>query len=158
LLTIVAIALCAAISNADDWPQVVVFAQTHRDWLASFLNLENGIPCRKTFERVFAALSPHGLNSCLLRWLDQCGRLANLGHIAIDGKTLRSSGSEAQGLGMLHLVSAWSTEANLCLGQVACSEKSNEITAIPQLLNLLQLKGAVKKLLEQLIGLSMQSS
>jgi predicted transposase YbfD/YdcC len=97
----------------------------------------------KTFERVFAALSPHGLNSCLLRWLHGCGRIAGIERIAIDGKSLRNSGNDGRGLGMLHLVSAWSTETHLCLGQVACAEKSNEITAIPQLLNLLNLKGAL---------------
>lgn len=143
LLTIVGTALCAAIAGADDWPKVIVFSQQRRDWLAQFLDLTNGVPSRKTYERVFAALSPRGLNSCLLRWLDGCGWAAGIGHIAIDGKSLRSSGREDQGLGMLHLVSAWATEAGLSLGQVACAEKSNEITAIPDLLRLLSLKGAL---------------
>lgn len=143
LLTIVGITLCAAIAGADDWPKVVAFAQQRLNWLGTFLDVANGAPSRKTFERVFAALSPHGLSSCLSRWLHSCGHAANVGHIAIDGKTLRSSGREGQGLGMLHLVSAWATEASLSLGQVACAEKSNEITAIPELLSLLSLKGAL---------------
>src|ERR1700761_1922762 len=120
LLTIVGIALCAAIAGADDWPKVVVFAHQRLDWLANFLDMANGVPSRKTFERVFAARSPHALNGCLLRWLHGCGWAASAGHIAIDGKTLRGSGREGQGLGMLHLVSAWATEAGLSLGQVAC--------------------------------------
>ena len=143
LLTIVGITLCAAVAGADDWPTVVVFAHERLTWLGTFLDVANGVPSRKTFERVFAALSPHGLSSCLLRWLRGCGWAAGVGHIAIDGKSLRSSGREGQGLGMLHRVSAWATEAGLSLGQVACAEKSNEITAIPELLNLLNLKGAL---------------
>lgn len=143
LLTIVGITPCAAIAGADDWPKVVVFAQQRLAWLGTFLDVANGVPSRKTFERVFAALSPHGLGSCLLRWLHGCGHAANVGHIAIDGKSLRGSGRGGQGLGMLHLVSAWATEAGLSLGQVACAEKGNEITAIPELLNLLSLKGVL---------------
>jgi len=143
LLTVVGIALCAAIAGADDWPKVVAFAQHRLTWLATFLDVANGVPSRKTFERVFSALSPHGLGSCLLRWLHGCGHAANAGHIAIDGKSLRRSGREGRGLGMLHLVSAWAAGAQLSLGQVACAEKSNEITAIPELLNLLNLKGAL---------------
>jgi predicted transposase YbfD/YdcC len=143
LLTIVGITLCAAIAGADDWPKVVVFAQQRLTRLGTFLDVANGVPSRKTFKRVFAALSPHGLSGCLLRWPHGCGHAANVGHVAIDGKASRSSGRESQGLGMLHLVSAWATEASLSLGQVACAEKSNEITAIPELLNLLSLKGAL---------------
>jgi predicted transposase YbfD/YdcC len=143
LLDIVAIALCAVIAGADDWPQVVTFARERQDWLKGFLDLTNGIPSRKTFERVFAGLSPHGLQSCVLLWLHHCTTDLGLEHIAIDGKTLRHSGSAGQGLGALHLVSAWATKAQLSLGQVAVEGKSNEITAIPLLLRLLDLKGAL---------------
>jgi predicted transposase YbfD/YdcC len=143
LLSIVAIALCAAVAGADDWPKVVTFAKERREWLETFLDLPNGIPSRSTFERVFAALSPHGLNSCLLRWLHGCVRLLNVDHIAIDGKALRSSGCAAKGQRMLHLVSAWACKARLSLGQVAVDSKSNEITAIPELLRMLNLKGAL---------------
>ena len=141
LLDIVAIALCSVIAGADDWPQVVAFARKRRDWLQSFLALTNGIPSRSTFERVFAALAPHSLHSCLLLWLDGCARRLDLdlSLLAIDGKTLRGSGDSGQGLGALHLVSVWATRANLSLGQVAVNQKSNEITAIPLLLRLLVL-------------------
>jgi predicted transposase YbfD/YdcC len=143
LLSIVAIALCAAIAGADDWPKVVAFGQARHDWLKTFLELPNGIPSRKTFERVFAGLSPTGLNHCLLRWLRGCAGVLGVDHIAIDGKALRSSGRDARGLRMLHLVSAWAVDAKLSLGQVAVDGKSNEITAIPELLRMLNLKGAL---------------
>jgi predicted transposase YbfD/YdcC len=143
LLDIVAIALCAVIAGADDWPHVVAFAKERQEWLSTFLDLTNGIPSRKTFERVFAALSPSGLQSCLLLWLHGCTAGLGLEHIAIDGKTLRHSGNAAAGLGALHLVSAWATKARLSLAQVAVDTKSNEITAIPALLRLLNLKGAL---------------
>jgi predicted transposase YbfD/YdcC len=143
LLNIVAIALCASIAGADDWPKVVAFGAARLDWLKTFLDLPGGIPSRRTFERVFARLSPAGLGICLERWLRGCAGVLGIGHIAIDGKTLRSSGCDAKGLGMLHLVSAWASEAGLSLGQVAVEGKSNEIVAIPQLLKLLNLKGAL---------------
>lgn len=142
LLSIVAIALCGAVAGADDWPQVVAFARGRQAWLKTFLDLPNGAPSRSTFERVFAALSPHGLNSCLLRWLRGCAGVLDVDHIAIDGKALRHSGCAAKGQRMLHLVSAWACDARLSLGQVAVDCKSNEITAIPELLRLLNLKGA----------------
>jgi predicted transposase YbfD/YdcC len=143
LLSIVVIALCAAVAGADDWPKVVAFGQARHDWLKTFLDLPNGIPSRSTFERVFAALSPTGLNRCLLRWLRGCACVLGVDHIAIDGKALRSSGRDGTGLGMLHLVSAWAVDAKLSLGQVAVDGKSNEITAIPALLHMLNLKGAL---------------
>lgn len=142
LLDIVAIGLCGVIAGCKDWPQVVAFARARQEWLKTFLDLANGIPSRSTLERVFAGLSPHGLQSCLLLWLDVCVKELGLEHIAIDGKALRHSG-RAAGLGALHLVSAWATGANLCLGQVAVDAKSNEITAIPLLLQLLDIKGAL---------------
>lgn len=143
LLSIVAIALCAAIAGADDWPKVVTFAHERLDWLKTFLDLPNGIPSRSTFERVFSGLSPWGLNRCLQRWTHGCCAALGIDHIALDGKTLRSSGSDAKGLAMLHLVSAWATGAQLSLGQVAVQDKSNEITAIPRLLEMLNLEGAL---------------
>jgi predicted transposase YbfD/YdcC len=143
LLDIVAIALCAVIAGAEDWPQVVAFGVQRRHWLQTFLSLPNGIPSRSTFERVFAALSPYGLQSCLRRWLYACGKHLGLEQIALDGKTLRASGNDGKDLAALHLVSAWATQAHLSLGQVAVDSKSNEITAIPLLLRLLNVKGAL---------------
>jgi hypothetical protein len=126
LLDIVAIALCAVIAGAQDWPQVVTFGLQRRQWLETFLSLPTGIPSRKTFERIFAALSPHGLQSCLLRWLHGCNQHLGLRHIAIDGKTARHSGNPGRGLRALHLVSAWAGQAHLSLGQMAVDQKSND--------------------------------
>jgi predicted transposase YbfD/YdcC len=143
LLDIIVIALCGVIAGANTWQEVETFAQRRRDWLARFLDLPNGVPCHDTFERVFDRLDPLALQRCLLSWLTAvCGGL-QVGHIAIDGKTARHSGSPARGIRALHLVSAWATEHSLTLGQIATEEKSNEITAIPQLLELLDLKGAL---------------
>jgi len=141
LLDIVAIALCAVIAGAKDWDQIADFAAQRHDWLKTFLALPNGIPSSSTLERVFTALSPAALQSCLLRWLHGCAGALGIGQIAIDGKSVR--GSAGQALGALHLVSAWATRAKLSLGQVAVADKSNEITAIPLLLRLLDLKGAL---------------
>lgn len=142
LLDLVLIALCATIANCNDWQQVAEFARARHEWFARFLPLPNGVPSHDTFERVFDRLDPKELSRCLRGWLRAVSDALGISHIAIDGKTPRGSGDAAAGLKPLHLVSAWATEANLSLGQVAVDEKSNEITAIPQLLKLLVLKGA----------------
>jgi len=141
LVDIVVLAICGVIGNCDDWPDVVVFAQERESWFRRFLELPHGIPSQDTFKRVFAALDPRALQRCCLAWLHEAADLLGVGHIAIDGKTLR--GSSGGPLGKLHLVSAWATLVNLTLGQVAVDGKSNEIVAIPQLLALLNLKGAL---------------
>jgi predicted transposase YbfD/YdcC len=143
LLDILVIALCAVIAGSNTWQEVETFARRRRAWLAGFLDLANGVPCHDTFERVFDRLDPLALQRCLLSWLTALGDDLRIGHIAIDGKTARRSGSPARGIRALHLVSAWAAEHSLTLGQVATEEKSNEITAIPQLLELLDLKGAL---------------
>lgn len=142
-LDVLAIALCATIAGAKDWPAVVTFAQQRHDWLATFLDLPGGIPSRSTFERIFATLAPRRLQHCLGLWIESCTRGLDLEQICIDGKTLRGSGNASKGIKDLHLVSAWADEVGLALGQVAVEEKSNEITAIPRLLELLNLKGAL---------------
>jgi predicted transposase YbfD/YdcC len=141
LLDIITIAICAVIGNADTWPDIVTFAKSHRTWLKRFLPLTNGIPSHDTFERVFDLLDPQAFARCFLNWTDSLFAHLGLKQIAIDGKTLR--GSRKDGLGALHLVSAWASKNHLSLGQVAVNEKSNEITAIPKLLELLDLKGAL---------------
>jgi predicted transposase YbfD/YdcC len=105
------------------------------------LKLPGGIPAHDTFERVFAALDPHALEACCLAWLRAVAGLAGVEHIAIDGKTLR--GSAGSKLGALHVVSAWATQAQVSLGQVAVEGKGNELTALPRLLELLDLDGAL---------------
>jgi predicted transposase YbfD/YdcC len=141
LLDIIAIAICAVIGNADSWRAIALWGRTHEPWLKRFLGLPNGIPGHDTFRRLFERLDPQTFQSCLRQWLLDLNGVLTAPHIAIDGKTLRSSGSSS--LGPLHLVSAWVTQYHLSLGQVAVNAKSNEITAIPKLLETLDLHGAL---------------
>jgi predicted transposase YbfD/YdcC len=141
LQDILVIALCAVIAGAQDWQQIATFGRKRRDWLAGFLGLPHGIPSHDTFERVFDRLKPQTFQACFRDWVQAVSAALRIKHIAIDGKTLRGSGSAK--LGPLHLVSAWATAQHLSLGQVAVDAKSNEITAIPALLELLDLNGAL---------------
>src|SRR5262245_48834281 len=143
LIDIIAIALCAVIAGADNWQQVAAFGRKRRDWLQTFLALPNGIPSHDTFERVFQRLDPCALQRGLLGWLRQLASRLGAKHFAIDGKALRGSGWQEKGLAMLHSVSVWATDVNLTLGQVAVESHSNEIPAIPKLLELLSLEGAL---------------
>jgi predicted transposase YbfD/YdcC len=141
LVDIIVLAICGVIADCDDWPEIVLFAQKRLSWFQRFLKLPNGVPSHDTFERVFSKLEPLALQCCCLAWLHAVADALGMGHIAIDGKTL--CGSAGSKWGALHLVSAWATQANLTLGQIAVEGKSNEITAIPPLLELLDLKGAL---------------
>jgi len=141
LVDVITMAICAVIGNCNDWRDIELFAKERESWFRRFLRLPCGIPSHDTFARVFARLDARVFSRCCVDWLRAASDLVGLSHIAIDGKTLRGSAS-AQ-LGPLHLVSAWATQAHLSLGQVAVDGKSNEITAIPQLLELLDLKGAL---------------
>jgi predicted transposase YbfD/YdcC len=141
LQDIIVIALCAVIAGAQDWQQIETFGRKRRDWLRRFLELPNGIPSHDTFERVFDRIKPQAFQTCFRDWVRAVSAALQIKHIAIDGKTLRGSGSAK--LGPLHLVSAWATAQHLSLGQVAVDAKSNEITAIPALLELLDLNGAL---------------
>jgi predicted transposase YbfD/YdcC len=138
----VVVAICGTLAGADTWADIERFGNDRLAWLRTFLRLEGGVPSHDTFGRVFALLDPAELVACIQRWLDDLGREIGK-HIAIDGKTLRGSGDKAAAGNPLHLVSAWASEARLTLGQVAVDSKSNEITAIPLLLELLDLKGAI---------------
>lgn len=143
LMDVIVITLCAVIAGANDWQQVVTFGRRRHDWLATFLGLPNGIPSHDTFERVFDRLDPHAFQACFQRWVDALTRGLGLQHLAIDGKTMRGSGNGPKGWQPLHVVSAWATDCHLSLGQVAVEAKSNEITAIPLLLELLDVRGAL---------------
>src|SRR4029453_7109026 len=141
LLDILVMAICGVIGNCDDWPDIALFARQRERGFRRFLPMPGGVPSHDTFERVFAALDPRAFERCCLAWLREVANLMGVDHIAIDGKTL--CGSAGTKLGPLHLVSAWATQLHLTLGQVAVDGKSNEITAIPQLLELLDLNGAL---------------
>ncbi len=143
LVDVLFTALCGAIAGCDTWPEIVEFAKHRLDWLRQFVPLESGVPTDDTFRRVFAALDTGRFAGSLLAWTQQLQKATKGRVIAIDGKTLRNSYDEATGKKALHLVSAWSANNHLVLGQVATAEKSNEITAIPKLLELLDLNGAV---------------
>jgi predicted transposase YbfD/YdcC len=143
LIDIISISICAVIAGANDWQQVVTFAQNRQAWLSTFLALPNGVPSHDTFERVFDRLDPQAFQACFRQWVEALAQTLGLGHIAIDGKTLRHSGNTVKGWRPLHVVSAWASAAHLSLGQVAVDKKSNEITAIPKLLELLDLHGAL---------------
>jgi len=141
LINIIVIAVCAVICNCQDWHQIELFGKKRRDWLSKILDLTNGTPSHDTFERVFDRIDPSAFHQCFQKWVAALAEKLDIKHIAIDGKTVRGSGWNT--LGPLHLVSAWATEHHLSLGQVATAAKSNEITAIPELLELLDLHGAI---------------
>jgi predicted transposase YbfD/YdcC len=141
LQDIIVIALCATIAGAQDWQEIETFGRQRKDWLRRFLPLPKGVPSHDTYERVFDRLRPQAFQACFREWVQAVGAALRIRHVAIDGKTLRGSGSAK--LGPLHLVSAWATAQRLSLGQVAVDAKSNEITAIPALLELLELNGAL---------------
>jgi predicted transposase YbfD/YdcC len=141
LQDILVVALCAMIANANTWVDIERFGKSKLGLLRRFLELPNGVPSHDTFSRVFAKLDPAALLVCLHNWLNELREKLGGTHVAIDGKTLRGSHDGEVRPNALHLVSAWATEARLFLGQLAVNQKSNEITAIPQLLELLDLEG-----------------
>jgi predicted transposase YbfD/YdcC len=141
LLDVIAITLLAVMSGAEDWPDIEQFGIARREWLRKFLELPGGIPSHDTFRRVFGLLDRNQFAAHLFRWTQALHEATGGKVIAIDGKTLRRSLAKKSGKAALHLVTAWCTENGLTLGQIACQEKSNEITAIPELLKLLSLKG-----------------
>jgi len=142
LVDIVGITICAVIAGADGWTDVALFGRSKEAWLRTFLKLPNGIPSHDTFGRVFALLDPGTFQRCFIHWVQAVHETVQ-GVVAIDGKTARRSHDHGKGKKALHLVSAWATENGVALGHVKTDDKSNEITAIPELLKLLQLKGCL---------------
>ena len=143
LVDILAIAICATICGADSWVHVELFGKSKLAWFQSFLELPHGIPSHDTFGNVFARLDPAQLQNCFVSWTQAIAELLPGEVVAIDGKTARRSYDRAGKKGAIHMVSAWATQNTLTLGQVKTEEKSNEITAIPQLLAMLDLHGCI---------------
>lgn len=141
LIDIIVITILAIICGADDWPTIVAWAEQREDWLRQFLELPYGIPSRYTFARVFAILDPKEFQSCFLAWVAAVNEKTDGQVVAVDGKTNRRSHGKADH--PLHLVSAFATANGVTLGQVACDKKSNEITAVPKLLKLLDIAGCI---------------
>jgi len=143
LINVLFIAVCAVLSGANSFAAIEEFGLDRRAWFARFLDLTNGTPSDDTFARVLARLDPAAFEKCLLGWIQAVQEVTESRLIAIDGKTLRGSYDRRDGKAAIHMVSAWATENKLSLGQVVVDEKSNEITAIPELLGLLDVSGAV---------------
>jgi predicted transposase YbfD/YdcC len=141
LTDILVLAISAVICGAEGWTDIEAFGKSKETWLKQFLVLENGIPSHDTLSRVFGRLETEAFEERFIAWVASLSQIS--GHIAIDGKTLRRSYDKTHHKSALHLVSAWASESRLILGQVQTQEKSNEITAIPQLLEMLALKGCL---------------
>ncbi len=138
LIDIITIAICAVISGADTWVDIEMYGDAKYKWLKKFLELPHGIPSHDTFARVFARINPKQFQECFLCWVKSISKITDNEIVAIDGKTLRHSYDDADEKAAIHMVSAWATSQKLVLGQVKVDDKSNEITAIPELLKVLE--------------------
>ena len=144
LIDMVVIALCAAICGAEGWADVERFGKKKKkEWFARFLQLLSDIPSHDTFGRVFARLDTSEFYACLQRWVRTLNSTLTDHGVRLDGKTLRHSFDTASGKDALQMLNAWSSDLQVCLGQVAVDKDSNEITGVPKLLELLELTGAV---------------
>ena len=143
LIDIIAISILAIICGADSWSEIETYGRAKQNWLSTFLELENGIPSHDTFARVIRRLDPEILEQSFQKWIAQMTGKLGLEVVAIDGKTLKSSYDRENSLKSLQMVSAWSSSHRLVLGQVPVDKKSNEITAIPILLEQLDVSGAI---------------
>jgi len=143
LINIVTIAICAVICGADDFVSIAEYGRKKREWLGKFLDLSSGIPSHDRFNAVLGAIKPAEFEACLLSWITALHEITAGQIVAIDGKTLRRSFDTAHGKSAIHMVSAWATANHISLGQIVVDEKSNEITAIPKLLKMLELSGCL---------------
>ena len=143
LINIVTIAVCAVICGADDFVAIAKFGRSRHKWFSQMLDLKAGIPSHDRFNAIFAALDPAEFEQCLLNWITALHEITGGQVIAIDGKTLRRSYDKASGKAAIHMVSAWATANSISLGQVVTDAKSNEITAIPKLLEMIDISGAL---------------
>lgn len=143
LIDIIGLTICAVICGADTWIDIESFGKSKETWLRGFLKLPNGIPSHDTIARLFAALDAEALQKCFLAWVKTIAKLSAGEIIAIDGKTVRNSYDTGKSKAAIHMVSAWANQNRLVLGQIKVDEQSNEITAIPELLRVLDLQGCI---------------
>jgi len=143
LLDIVTIAICGTICGADNWVDIELFGNCKEAWFKSFLELPGGIPSHDTFGDVFARLDPEQFQRCFIEWVQAVADVTQGEVVAIDGKTVRRSHDRTAGKQAIHMVNVWASSSGLALGQTRVEEKSNEITAIPKLLQLLELAGCI---------------
>lgn len=143
LIDIIVLTVCAVISGAETWEDIEDYGRYKEEWLIRFLSLPNGIPSHDTIRRLFIRLDPNALQQCFLSWIHAIREVTDGDVVAIDGKTLRRSADTATGKSALHMISAWGAANGMVLGQVKTADHSNEITAIPALLDLLKIKGAI---------------
>ena len=142
LKDIIFITIAAVLSGCEDWNDIELYGKAKEDWLRTFLKLPHGIPSHDTFNRVFAAIDPVALEKCFVEWVQQVAEITEGQIVSIDGKRLCNSGCDGK-KSIVHMVSAWSNVNNMVLGQLKVEDKSNEITAIPALLEVLDLKGCI---------------
>jgi predicted transposase YbfD/YdcC len=143
LVNMVVMALCAVLSGADDFVSIARWAEKKKEWLSKFLDMSAGVPSHDRFNAVLGGLKPAEFEKCLLSWITAVHEITDGQVIAIDGKTLRRSFDAASSKAAIHMVSAWATTNRVSLGQVVTDEKSNEITAIPKLLEILEIQGCL---------------
>ncbi len=140
---ILVLSICGFICGVDNWVDLEEFAEIRQDWFKTFLELPNGIPSHDTFGRFYAALDPVAFSRCFTSWIQSVAEVTEGEVIAVDGKTLRRSFDKASSKAAIHMVSAWASKTGLVLGQIKTDEHSNEITAIPKLLQILSLQGCI---------------
>ena len=143
LINVLMIAICGVLCGADDFVSIAEFGRTKKKWLSKFLDLSAGIPLHDRFNAILATLKPAEFEKCLLSWITALHEITAGQIVAIDGKTLRRSFDAASGKSAIHMVSAWATANHISLGQVVVDQKSNEITAIPKLLEMLEIAGSL---------------
>jgi predicted transposase YbfD/YdcC len=142
LIDMLVIAMCAVICGAEGWEDIEEYGKTQAEWFAQLLDLPHGIPSHDTFRRVLSRLDPEELTQCFMSWTSALSDLSGGNIVSIDGKTLRHSFDRATSTAAMHMVSAWASTNRLVLGQVKVEDKSNAITAIPKLLQMLDVAGA----------------
>jgi len=143
LIDIITISICAVISGSENWIDMQDYAREKEDFFKSFLELKNGIPSHDTFRRVFSLINPKKFQECYTEWIQAISGCIDKEHIAIDGKTLRRSFDQSSGIKAMHLVNAWSCTSSFILAQKPVNDKSNEITAIPDLLEMFCVRGCI---------------